>query len=128
VELMMVGGFITMFSYPLFIGCHQALWLSKVAPDAQGRVLATRRMLTGLVVPLAFLAAGPLADGLFEPLLQEGGLLAGSVGRVLGVGPGRGIGLLFLCMGGLGLVAAALIRLVRPIWRVESLLADWSAG
>jgi len=39
--------------------------------------------------PLAYLLAGPLADRVAEPLMAEGGALAGTVGRVLGVGSGR---------------------------------------
>ena len=34
-----------------------------------------------------------------KPLLAAGGPLAGSVGQIVGTGPGRGIGLLFLLMG-----------------------------
>ena len=49
--------------------------------------------------PLAYLIAGPLADRVFEPLLAPGGPLAPSVGQLLGTGPGRGIGLLFIIMG-----------------------------
>jgi hypothetical protein len=50
-------------------------------------------------LPLAYLTAGPLADQVFGPLLAAGGPLASSVGRIIGVGPGRGIGLLFIVMG-----------------------------
>ncbi|MFB2917123.1 MULTISPECIES: hypothetical protein [Aerosakkonema] len=49
-------------------------------------------------IPLAYVVAGPLADRIFEPLMAANGLLAGSVGKIIGVGPGRGIGLLFITM------------------------------
>jgi hypothetical protein len=42
--------------------------------------------------PLAYLAAGVLAEKVYEPLLSPNGLLSSSVGLVIGVGPGRGIG------------------------------------
>ena len=48
---------------------------------------------------MGHLAAGPLADRVFRPLLVPGGVLAGSLGPVVGVGPGRGIGLLFVVLG-----------------------------
>ena len=43
--------------------------------------------------------AGPIAEFVFEPLLAWDGILAGSVGRIIGTGPGRGIGLLFILVG-----------------------------
>jgi DHA3 family macrolide efflux protein-like MFS transporter len=39
-----------------------------------------------------------LADRIFEPLMAADGLLAGSVGQIIGVGQGRIIGLLFITM------------------------------
>ena len=52
-------------------------------------------------MPLAFVVAGPLADYVFEPLLAVNGTLANSVGRIIGIGQGRGIGFLYmiLCSG-----------------------------
>ncbi|MBD2214864.1 hypothetical protein H6G64_34595 [Calothrix sp. FACHB-156] len=35
----------------------------------------------------------------FEPLLVPGGLLAGNLGQIIGVGKGYGIALLFILMG-----------------------------
>ena len=49
--------------------------------------------LGGSSLPLGYLVAGPLADCIFEPLAK--GLLAGSIGQIIGTGTGRGIGLLF---------------------------------
>jgi DHA3 family macrolide efflux protein-like MFS transporter len=56
-------------------------------------------MVAKSTTPLAYLTAGPLADKLFEPLLASDGPLTGSIGQITGVGPGRGIGLLFIVMG-----------------------------
>lgn len=52
-------------------------------------------------MPLGYALAGPLADRVFSPLLMPGGALAGTVGAVLGIGEGRGIGLMFITAGGL---------------------------
>lgn len=99
------GIFLLGFVVPIINGCDQALWQTKVEPELQGRVFGTRQLLEQITVPLSYLAAGPLADRVFEPLLAPGGRLAGSVGRFLGVGPGRGIGLQFVTMGLLLIVA-----------------------
>jgi hypothetical protein len=53
------------------------------------------------------MAAGPIAQYLFEPLMVREGVLASTLGRVIGTGPGRGIGLLFIIMGLLTLLIVA---------------------
>jgi hypothetical protein len=90
------GGF---FCFPIVAASSQAIWQSKVAPDLQGRVFAIRRMIAWSTLPLAYLVAGPLADRIFNPLLLHDGPLAGSMGHMIGVGPGRGIGLVFIILG-----------------------------
>lgn len=118
------GLFLAMFGVPLINGSSQAIWQVKVPPDVQGRVFAVRRLIAQFTAPLGFLCAGPLADYVFRPLLAEGGPLAGSVGRVLGVGPGRGIGLIFVIAAALPIVVS-LWSWARPhVRRVEEELPD----
>ena len=119
-----VGIFLMCFALPIINGCDQALWQTKVEPELQGRVFGTRQLLEQITVPLSYLIAGPLADRVFEPLLRPGGQLAGSIGRVIGVGPGRGIGLQFVTMG-LLILAATLCSLAAPRLRgIEDEIAD----
>ncbi len=107
------GAFTAHFALPFINGLDQAIWQSRVAAPVQGRVFALKRMVSQSVQPLAILAAGPLADRVFEPLMRPGGLLAQPLGGLLGTGPGRGIGLMFILMGSLMglLVVAGLARL-----------------
>lgn len=91
--------FLFFFSRPVIEGCSMVVLQSKVEPSIQGRVFALSGMLASAAVPIASVIAGPLADGVFEPLLAPQGPLAASLGPLLGVGPGRGIGLLFVLMG-----------------------------
>ena len=97
--LVTVAACLCAFAAPMVIGSSQAIWQTKVAPEVQGRVFALRRMIGWSSLPIAYAAAGPLADVIFEPVMLPGGLLAGSLGPILGVGPGRGIGLLFVVLG-----------------------------
>ena len=122
--LMAVAGFGAMFTLPIVNGSSQAIWQSKVAPDVQGRVFSVRRMIAWSAMPLAYLVAGPLADRVFNPLMMEGGLLAASMGRVIGVGPGRGTGLLFIITGSLTVLVAAAGYVYPRVRRVEAELPD----
>lgn len=118
----LAGGLL--FTMPIINGSSQAIWQSKVPPDLQGRVFSVRRMIAWSTLPLAYMIAGPLADNVFKPLLAEGGALAGSVGLVLGVGPGRGTGLMFVVIGFLAILAAGSGYLNPRVRKVEDELPD----
>jgi hypothetical protein len=105
-------------------GSNQAIWQSQVAPDVQGRVFATQQMVARAAAPLAYLLAGPLADKVLSPLLVVDGVLAQGLGRIIGVGPGRGIGLLFVIMGLIKIVVTLVCQLNPHIRNVEDELPD----
>jgi MFS transporter, DHA3 family, macrolide efflux protein len=68
--------------------------------------------------------AGPLAEYVFEPAMMPGGALADSMGKIIGIGPGRGLALMFLVLGlAVALVAAAGYA-IRCIRRVEQDIPD----
>jgi hypothetical protein len=105
-------------------GSNQAIWQCKVEPTSQGRVFAFQQMVTSAAAPLAYLLAGPLAEKVFEPLLVEGGALAGSAGQLVGLGAGRGIALLFILMGLIKMVVAFLGYLNPHVRNVEAEIPD----
>ncbi|MBI3160371.1 MAG: MFS transporter [Chloroflexi bacterium] len=101
-----------LFFIPWASAMSQAIFQTKVAPEVQGRVFAIRGMIAQSISPIAQGLAGPLADRVFTPLLLPGGNLAATwVGDLMGVGAGRGIGLLFVlscaAMWGMSLLAYA---------------------
>lgn len=112
------------FCTPIIASSSLALWQRKVPPALHGRVFALTRMVSMSAFPVAYLVAGPLADRVFEPLLAPDGALAGTVGAVIGVGPGRGIGLLFVILGSLTVAATLVARGYRPLRRLERELPD----
>lgn len=119
------GFFVFLFTVPIASGLSQAIFQTKVAPDVQGRVFAIRSLISRSIMPLAFLLAGPLADRVFEPLMRPGGALAERLpGMLLGVGPGRGIGLMFVISGLLLMVATTFAFLNPRIRNLESELPD----
>ncbi|WP_420126114.1 MFS transporter [Longimicrobium sp.] len=116
--------FLMLLVSPLAGSSSQAIWLSKTPRHMMGRVFAIRRMLAMSTMPVAALACGPLAERVFNPLMMPGGVLEHSAGRVLGVGPGRGIALLFVLVGAFVIVATALLYLSPRVRRLEDEIPD----
>ncbi len=124
VPLVSIAVFLAFFSLPTVMGASQAIMQTKVAPMIQGRVFGLRIFLNTLSFALAYLLGGILADGFFEPMMATNGDLADSIGRMIGVGPGRGMGLMFVLVGFLS-VLSALSAFAHPrIRRVEIELPD----
>lgn len=122
--LIAAGSVALMLGVPVVNTTSQVIWQLKVAPAMQGRVFALRRMVSQAASPLAIALSGPLADRVFEPLLQPEGGLAGSLGRVIGAGPGRGIAFMFL-LAGLGTTLMAAVGWLHPrVRRVEEEIPD----
>jgi hypothetical protein len=125
VPLVTISAVAGMAMVPIANTASQVMWQTKVPPGVQGRVFAIRRMIAQAIAPLSILLAGPLADNVFEPLLASGGGLAGSVGSIIGTGPGRGIGFMFV-LAGLLTVALGIIGYALPrVRNLEDELPDY---
>jgi MFS family permease len=124
IPLITAATFAFMITGPIIAACSQVIWQNKVALDLQGRVFAMRGMIASATLPIAYLASGLLADRIFEPAMAPGGALAGTLGHLLGVGKGRGVGLLFVTLG-LLIILITLIAFLNPrLRRVEKELPD----
>jgi MFS family permease len=122
-----VAGFFAMFFVPILNGSNQAIWQTKVAPDLQGRVFATRSLIAQISAPVSTLLSGPLADYVFEPTMMPGGQLANVLGGLIGTGPGAGMKSMFFIAGILGILVG-LSGYVFPIVRnIEDILPDYQA-
>ena len=87
----------------------------KISAELQGRAWGLISILSQLGYVLAYASSGLLADKIFNPLLLEGGWLAGTIGKLIGVGPGRGIGFMFI-LSGLSVIILGLV-----IWRSKTI-------
>lgn len=125
--LVALGAFGAHFTIAIISGSNQAIWQTKVAPDVQGRVFAMQQMVSNSMKPLAFLLAGPLADRVFEPLMAANTNWAANLGHLIGTGPGRGIGLLFIVMGVTKLVISLIAYCSPRIRQIEAELPDMLA-
>jgi MFS transporter, DHA3 family, macrolide efflux protein len=122
------AAFCAMFFLPFINGSNQSIWQSKVAPDVQGRVFATRRLIAQIAGPLGMLIAGPLADRVFEPAMSAGGAWAARFGWLVGTGPGAGMGLILVIVGLLGATAGVIGYSVTTIREIERIMPDHDAA
>ena len=125
-NLFMVGAGVLLWyiAIPMINASSQAIWQSKTPQDVQGRVFAVRRMIAQFTVPIGDFAAGPLADKIFNPAMLAGGALAGTAGRVIGVGPGRGIALMMITLAAFPALIALAGFLNPRVRNVEAELPD----
>jgi MFS family permease len=124
IPLIAAAGMGVMLALPISSACSQAIWQTKVAPDMQGRVFSIRSMIAFSIIPAAYALAGPLAEGIFEPAMSAGGRLAPVFGPLIGVGPGRGIGLMYVISGALYILASTVLLIQPRIRRLEIELPD----
>jgi hypothetical protein len=120
-----VGAFFGSFFGPVINSANQAIWMSKVAPDIQGRVFSVRRLIAQITAPVGMAVAGPLADQFFEPAMATTQSWMGAqLGWITGTGPGTGMSLILLICG-LLTVLVIVFALANPnIRNVETIIPD----
>ncbi|MEM7714757.1 MAG: MFS transporter [Cyanobacteria bacterium P01_A01_bin.68] len=94
IRLKMVAAFFSGFSSPFPSSSNQAIWLSKIEPDIQGRVFAARFLIAQIPTALGAAIAGMLADNFFEPAMKSNGILAPVFGNIFGTQTGAGMALM----------------------------------
>jgi diaminobutyrate-2-oxoglutarate transaminase len=96
-----------------------ALWMRRIPAGSRASVFALISMLTIATTSLAVIVGGFLVDHWFQPALMPGGLYADSIGRWLGTGPGRGVGMLFVVAGALFALLPLGVLLYGPMRRLD---------
>ena len=94
--------FCSSLNFPLNGSSENAIWLTKVSSNIQGRIFAVRSLLSQFVSAMAYLIAGPIVDRVFEPAMKPGGQLVWLFAGIFGTDKGAGMALLYtlcaLCM------------------------------
>ncbi|MGN9806188.1 amino acid adenylation domain-containing protein [Micromonospora sp. L32] len=116
VTMVCVGAFWLAMAMTTAQSIYATIVQVKVPQRFHGRVFSLNQTIAWSTLPIGFALLAPAATSIFEPMLAPGGSLAGSVGAVIGTGPGRGIGFAYVCFG-LALVLITLggfaIRMLR---------------
>jgi len=104
----------------LLNGVYTTIVQVKVPQRFHGRVFAINTVIAWSTLPIGWTLVGPVGSRLLEPLMAPGGALASTFGAVLGVGQGRGIGLLYVILG----AAIALVVVVSKRHRLIARFDD----
>jgi DHA3 family multidrug efflux protein-like MFS transporter len=113
-----VGMYAYMLIVPFAEAAEQTV-LQRVVPyERQGRVFGFAQSVEQAAAPLTAFLIGPLAQFVFIPSMTHGAAAA-AIGSWFGTGAARGIALVFVLTGLVGLVATALALASRPYRRLS---------
>lgn len=114
-----VSGFLFFAMLPFANTTLDFLVRTNIDNSVQGRAWS----LIGVISQLGFVAAyalsGLLADFVFTPLLVDGGVLADSVGKIIGTGSGRGTGFLIIIAGILLCATSVILYNLKSVKKLE---------
>ena len=108
IPVIIISGFLFFATLPYATTCIDVLIRKSINNDKQGRAWGIISLISQLGFVIAYILAGVLTDYIFNPALVDGGVLADTVGKIIGTGETRGIGFLII-LAGIGLVITALI-------------------
>lgn len=119
---------ILVFIYSLFapIGMvvAQTILQTITAPEVQGRIFAARAFFATVAMLFAVILAPVGAELFLEPSMQSGGVLANLLGNMIGVGPGRGMGLVFVLCGLSMFTIIAFLSVMGAFKRLQSQMSE----
>jgi hypothetical protein len=121
--IVLIGVFGTELALTLANGIYLTIIEVKMPQRFHGRLIALNQALTWATLPIGFALLLPLA-GKLNPLLARGGALADTVGRVIGTGHGRGLGLAMIIFGLLMTVNAFVALGVKRLARLDAEVPD----
>jgi DHA3 family macrolide efflux protein-like MFS transporter len=119
VYIIALSGFLFFATLPFINTSADVLTRANIPNDKQGRVWGLIGILSQFGFVIAYAVSGLLADHVFNPLLVENGVLASTVGYVVGTGNGRGIGFMLIISGIMLAGSAILLGRIPSIRELE---------
>jgi len=103
IVLLTVGMFLWLCLIPVVEAAEQTILQKVVTPERQGRVFGFAQSVEQAASPITAFLIGPIAQLIFIPFMTTG---AGVdlLGPWFGTGPDRGLGLVFIAAGSIGLI------------------------
>ncbi|MEU0148673.1 amino acid adenylation domain-containing protein [Streptomyces sp. NPDC006288] len=99
-----VGAFGMSCALSMVNGVYTTIVQIKVPQRFHGRVFALNTLVAWSTLPIGHGIIAPVGSSVFGPMFEDGGSLASTVGVLIGTGPGRGIGFMYLLFGAAMLV------------------------
>jgi MFS transporter, DHA3 family, multidrug efflux protein len=112
IVLMGLGSLMWMTLMPVIESAEQTVLQRAVPFEKQGRVFGFAQTIENAAAPLTSFLIGPIAEVIFMPYMTDGGGVD-LIGSWFGVGPERGIALIFTLAGLLGIAATIVAGLSR---------------
>lgn len=114
-----ISGFMFFATLPFANTSIDVLLRSSISTSAQGRVWGLISLISQVGYLVAYSISGPLSDYVFNPMLKPEGILANSVGKIIGTGNQRGIGLLLIICGIMTIIVGLYISRAKKVKEIE---------
>ncbi len=114
------SGFLFFAMLPFANASLDFLIRTNIDNELQGRVWGLIGLILQLGYVVAYASSGLMADYVFAPMLLPDGVLAQSVGKIVGTGAGRGIGFLIMLAGLLLCGVSAMLSRMKSVNGLEA--------
>lgn len=119
--LICIAGFLFFATLPFANTSLDVLIRSNIVNELQGRAWGLIGLITQFGYILAYSCVGFLSDSVFTPMLLNNGLLATTIGKIIGTGPGRGTAFLIIIAGALLLLTAIILYNIKSVRKLEDI-------
>jgi DHA3 family multidrug efflux protein-like MFS transporter len=107
IALLGLGMFVWLCLIPVVEAAEQTVLQKVVTPERQGRVFGFAQSVEQAATPITAFLIGPIAQAFFIPFMTTGAGVE-TIGSWFGTGMDRGIALLFIVSGWIGLIVTML--------------------
>lgn len=114
-----ISGFLFFSALPFINSSADVMIRCRIPNELQGRAWGLISILSQLGYVLAYALSGLMADYIFNPMFLDKGLLYNTIGKLIGTGPGRGIGFMLILSGIFVIILGALIKKLKLIREME---------
>ena len=92
---------------------------TKIPLDLQGRVFSARNTMQYISIPIGNITGGFLADKVFEPFMKKSSIVQVFLAKIVGMGNGSGIAVLFVCIAIIGFIGCCFLKLINDMRRLD---------